>query len=63
MSDRYPCPCCGHRVLGEMPGSYEICPVCFWELGRVYNQPPFAHVGPAIDYIGATLMMEMRHAV
>ncbi len=31
MSDRYPCPCCGHRVLGEMPGSYEICPVCFWE--------------------------------
>ncbi|WP_079277523.1 CPCC family cysteine-rich protein [Streptomyces sp. CB03234] len=31
MSDRYPCPCCGHRALGEMPGSYEICPVCFWE--------------------------------
>ncbi len=31
MSDRYPCPCCGHRVLGETPGSYEICPVCFWE--------------------------------
>ncbi|MFF5535809.1 CPCC family cysteine-rich protein [Streptomyces cinerochromogenes] len=31
MSDSYPCPYCGHRVLGEMPGSYEICPVCFWE--------------------------------
>ncbi|WP_338672681.1 CPCC family cysteine-rich protein [Streptomyces sp. SCSIO 30461] len=31
MSDSYPCPCCGHRVLGAMPGSYEICPVCFWE--------------------------------
>nr|WP_256102711.1 CPCC family cysteine-rich protein [Streptomyces sp. Ncost-T10-10d] len=31
MSDRYPCPCCGHRVLDAMPGSYEICPVCFWE--------------------------------
>ncbi|MFG3244206.1 hypothetical protein [Streptomyces sp. NPDC048157] len=32
-------------------------------LGRVYNQPPFPHVGPAIDYIGATLMTEMRFAV
>ncbi|WP_329047164.1 HK97 gp10 family phage protein [Streptomyces sp. NBC_01422] len=32
-------------------------------LGRVYNQPPFPHVGPAIDYIGATLLMEMRFAV
>ncbi|MGW9137363.1 CPCC family cysteine-rich protein [Streptomyces sp. NPDC055681] len=31
MSDSYPCPCCGHRVLDDMPGSYEICPVCFWE--------------------------------
>ena len=31
MSDSYPCPCCGHRVLGAMPGSYEICPICFWE--------------------------------
>ncbi|MFE0846140.1 CPCC family cysteine-rich protein [Streptomyces rochei] len=31
MSDSCPCPCCGHRVLDAMPGSYEICPVCFWE--------------------------------
>ncbi|MFI1307618.1 CPCC family cysteine-rich protein [Streptomyces sioyaensis] len=30
VSDSYPCPCCGHRVLGAMPGSNEICPVCFW---------------------------------
>ena len=27
VSDSYPCPCCGHRVLDAMPGSYEICPV------------------------------------
>lgn len=32
-------------------------------LGRVYNQPPFPHVGPAIDYIGTTLLTEMRFAV
>jgi hypothetical protein len=26
----YACPCCGHVTLDER-GSYEICPVCFWE--------------------------------
>jgi hypothetical protein len=31
MSSGFVCPCCGHRVFGEPPGSYEICPVCFWE--------------------------------
>ncbi len=24
------CPCCGCLTLGER-GSYEICPVCYWE--------------------------------
>ena len=27
----FPCPCCGHHVFDEPPGSYAICPVCFWE--------------------------------
>jgi hypothetical protein len=27
----YPCPCCGHVVFDEPPGSYSICPICFWE--------------------------------
>lgn len=27
----FPCPCCGHLTFSEPPGSYEICPVCFWE--------------------------------
>ncbi len=30
MTDLYPCPCCGYVVLDE-PGSYDICPICFWE--------------------------------
>ena len=30
-AERYPCPCCGHLVFGDPPGSFEICPVCFWE--------------------------------
>lgn len=29
--ERFPCPCCGHLTFGEPPGSYEICPVCYWE--------------------------------
>jgi len=28
---RYPCPCCGHRVFDEPPGSDDICLICFWE--------------------------------
>ncbi len=27
----YPCVCCGHLTMDEPPGSFEICPVCFWE--------------------------------
>lgn len=27
----FPCPCCGHRVFDEPPGSYAICQVCSWE--------------------------------
>ncbi len=29
--DLYPCPCCGHLVFSEPPGSYDICSICFWE--------------------------------
>jgi len=48
VSDRYPCPCCGHRLLGEMPGSYEICPVCFWEDDGVqFRWPTMVSQGPA----------------
>ncbi|WP_250008050.1 CPCC family cysteine-rich protein [Actinoplanes sp. M2I2] len=28
---RYPCVCCGHLTMDEPPGSFFICPVCFWE--------------------------------
>lgn len=31
MDERYPCPCCGHLTFREPPGSYDICPLCFWE--------------------------------
>jgi len=28
---KYPCPCCGHIVFDEPAGSYEVCPICYWE--------------------------------
>ena len=31
MNEKWPCPCCGHLILAEGPGDYELCPVCFWE--------------------------------
>lgn len=32
VSKKYPCPCCGYKTLTEEAcGSYDICPVCFWE--------------------------------
>lgn len=40
MDGSYPCPCCGHLTLGEPPGSYEICPVCFWEDDNVQLRWP-----------------------
>lgn len=28
----YSCPCCGYLTMPcEPPGTYYICPVCFWE--------------------------------
>jgi hypothetical protein len=38
---RYPCRCCGFLTLEEEPnGSYEICPVCFWEDDPVQGRDP-----------------------
>jgi hypothetical protein len=32
MKQRFKCPCCGYETLSaEPPGTYEICPTCYWE--------------------------------
>lgn len=41
MSARFPCPCCGYLTLAEKPpGSFAICPVCFWEDDSVQFESP-----------------------
>lgn len=43
---RYPCKCCGFHALTEpMNGSYEICPVCFWEDDPTQNNDPLFEGG------------------
>ncbi len=38
---KYECPCCGYLTLDEQPpGTYEICPVCFWEDDPVQFEDP-----------------------
>ncbi len=37
----YPCPCCGFLTLSEdRYGSYEICPICYWEDDNVQFDDP-----------------------
>lgn len=31
LPNQYPCPCCGHLVFRDPPGSHDICPICCWE--------------------------------
>lgn len=32
MSTKYECPCCGYLTLGQKPpGTFLLCPVCYWE--------------------------------
>lgn len=41
---KFKCPCCGFFTLSEKPpGTYEICPVCYWEEDNVqYDDPGYA---------------------
>jgi hypothetical protein len=67
VSIAHPCPCCGHLTLDEPPGSYSICPVCFWEDDAVQlrwptmqggaNRPSLIEAQVAYEEHGA---MELR---
>ena len=53
-AQRYPCPCCGHLVFAEPPGSEDICLVCFWEDDiQQLRWPTLAGVSNSVSLIEA----------
>lgn len=37
----FPCPCCGFLTFYEEPsGTFEICPVCYWEDDNMQLENP-----------------------
>ena len=44
MNKKNKCPCCDYFTLeASPPGTFEICPVCFWEDDNVqFDDPDFA---------------------
>jgi hypothetical protein len=43
IDSKFACSCCGSKTFREQPnGSYDICPVCFWEDDLIQlNDPNF----------------------
>ncbi|HYF32375.1 MAG TPA: CPCC family cysteine-rich protein [Chitinophagaceae bacterium] len=38
---KYACPCCGYKTFDTEPcGSFNICPVCYWEDDPVQLKDP-----------------------
>ena len=55
MSDqKYTCPCCSYNALTEPPGSYDICPLCFWEDDKAQSDDP--------DFEGGANKVSLRQA-
>ena len=40
MEIKQTCPCCGYKTFNEPYGSYNICPVCFWEDDLIQKEDP-----------------------
>lgn len=56
MSEKlFTCPCCGYKTLKEEPpGTFDICPVCFWEDDNIQLSDP--------DYEGGANGVSLRKA-
>ncbi len=37
---KYKCPCCDQYTLEHPSGSYDICPICFWEDDKMQLENP-----------------------
>jgi Cysteine-rich CPCC len=51
----FACPCCGFLTLAEEPpGTFEVCPVCFWEDDNLQFSDP--------DYVGGANRISLNRA-
>jgi hypothetical protein len=52
---KYACPCCGNLTLERRPpGTYGLCPVCFWEDDDVqYYDPAYEGGANAVSLFEA----------
>jgi len=49
----FACPCCGYKTFSERQnGTYDICPVCFWEDDPIQLADP--------DYEGGANRVSLR---
>ena len=52
---KYRCVCCGnYTLIDEPPGTFEVCPVCFWEDDNVQFDDP--------DYEGGANKVSLNRA-
>ena len=40
IKEKYRCPCCNYRTLDDGTGSFDICPVCYWEDDYIQRDDP-----------------------
>ncbi len=52
---RFPCPCCGYLTMADpRRGSFELCPICYWEDDEVQYRDP--------EYEGGANSVSLRRA-
>jgi hypothetical protein len=55
MASAFACPCCGFLTLCEGGGgTFEICPICYWEDDDLQNRDP--------SYPGGANTLSLREA-
>ena len=51
---KYPCHCCGYYTLNDKLGTFDICPVCYWEDDNIQFANP--------DYKGGANSISLNEA-
>lgn len=55
LHEKYACPCCGYNTLDEQPpGTFGLCPICYWEDDNVQFHDP--------DYEGGANHVSLHQA-